>query len=223
MADLVETIHMAYEQITLDDDTQMNIKLAASMMLRLYSLVRSDADTALALLQIGTKCQSLDPEYFGEKAIEVDIAPPNLCPGHARAWLYGELMATEDAKDQAYIRGKRKEPRVSGTNLNPPKRGPNREAARDVRIKNGTAPSVLHGKKPYPKKEPPPSSKQGGGKIVPRASGPAEGESVNITGAPIADPPPIPKAARASGLTNDDRSQWLTNGPLGTRDLDKSF
>ena len=37
---------MLYEQITLDDDTQMTIKLAASMMLRLYSSARSDSDTA---------------------------------------------------------------------------------------------------------------------------------------------------------------------------------
>ena len=56
MADLVESIHMLYAQITLDDDTQMTIRLAASMMLRLYSSVRSDSDTALTLLQIDTKC-----------------------------------------------------------------------------------------------------------------------------------------------------------------------
>ena len=105
VVDLVESIHMLYEQITLNDDTQMTIKLAASMMLLLYSSVRSDADTALALLQIGTRCLPLDPESSGEEAIEMKIAAPIRRPGHARAWLYSEMMATEDAKDRAYIRG----------------------------------------------------------------------------------------------------------------------
>ena len=34
---LVESIHMLFEQITLDDDSQRTIKLAAKMMLRLHA------------------------------------------------------------------------------------------------------------------------------------------------------------------------------------------
>ena len=126
VAPLIESIHMLFEQITLDDDSQMTIKLASKIMMRLYASVGSDADTALALLQIGTKCLALDPESFGEKAVDISIAPPNIYPGQAREWLYDEMMATEDAKDQAFTRedrlrseSKRKEPRASGTDPEP--------------------------------------------------------------------------------------------------------
>ena len=90
------------------------------------------------------------------------IAAPNIYRGHARAWLYKEMMAAEGAKDLSYVRGdrlrsegKRKEPRASGTNPKPTKRAPIREAARDIRIKNGSTPPVPRGKKNISQEEAP--------------------------------------------------------------------
>ena len=166
VAPLVESIHMLFEQITLDDDSRMTIKLASRIMLRLYASVGSDADTALTLLEIGTKCLALDPESFGERAVEVVIDPPNICPGKAREWLYDEVMATEDTKDQIFMRedrihseNKRKEPRASGTDRRSggsesgaSRRVSHRETPRDSQSKGGSTPQDPNSKSPTPRR-----------------------------------------------------------------------
>lgn len=152
---------MLFEQITLDDDSQINTKLASRVLLRLYATMRSGADVALALLQIGTKCLPPDPESFGMKAVDINIALPDIHLGQPRSYLHDEMIATETTKDKAYMRSdrlqsesKKKESRASGAPPHTPKRWTNQKKSYEGRAKNASQKINLGGKKPPGKRKP---------------------------------------------------------------------